>query len=55
MLEWSMKTLFHVAFAFDLESLFAFFSHVRVKHERSNLLASKMNEDKKKVNVDVWF
>lgn len=28
------------------------FSHVRVKHERSNFLASKMNEDKKKVNVD---
>ena len=26
MLEWSLKTLFHVAFAFDLGLLFAFFS-----------------------------
>ena len=49
-----MKTLFHVAFVFDLGLLFAFFfPHVRVKHERSNFLASKMNEDEKKVNVDV--
>lgn len=46
-----MKTLFHVAFAFDLELLFAFFSHVRVKHEKSNFFASTV--DKKKANVDV--
>ena len=49
-----MKTLFHVAFAFDLGLLFAFFfPHVRVKHERSNFLASTV--DKKKANVDVRY
>ena len=54
MLEWSLKTLFHVAFAFDLGLLFAFFfPHVRVKHERSNFLASTV--DKQKANVDVWY
>ena len=48
MLKWSLKTLFHVAF--DQGLLFAFFfPHVRVKHERSNFLASTV--DKKMFDI----
>ena len=45
-----LENLFHVAF--DQGLLFAFFfPHDRVKHERSNFLASTV--EKKKANVDV--